>query len=213
MSFDENSKQQLLNIAKLPFIYKWIAAMPDVYLGKSATIGSVILTIGAVIPTAVGVDLGCGTMAVKPSLSTEQLPDSLTALRSEIEKRVPHGLVFNRGQRDRGSCGEPSEAIMQVWSLLNDGFTRLCEKYPRFKNTNNIKHLATLGSGKHFIEVCLDEANAVWVMFHSGSRGVGKHFIELAKKDMERWFINLPDKDLAYIPEGTKHFKNYLEAV
>ena len=115
--------------------------MPDVYLGKSATIGSVILTIGAVIPTAVGVDLGCGMMAVKPSLSTEQLPDSLTALRSEIEKRVPHGLVFNRGQRDTGSCGEPSEAIMQVWSLLNDGFTRLCEKYPRFKNTNNIKHL------------------------------------------------------------------------
>lgn len=217
VSFDENSKQQLLNIAKLPFIHKWIAAMPDVHLGKGATIGSVIPTIGAVIPAAVGVDLGCGMMAMKTSLTAEQLPDSLTALRSEIEKRVPHGLVFNRGQRDTGSWGQPPEAVMQAWLPLNDGFERLCEKYPRFKNTNNINHLGTLGTGNHFIEVCLDEANAVWVMLHSGSRGVGNrigtHFIELAKKDMERWFINLPDKDLAYIPEGTEHFKDYLEAV
>jgi tRNA-splicing ligase RtcB len=217
VSFDDNSKRQLLNIATLPFIHKWIAAMPDVHLGKGATIGSVIPTIGAVIPAAVGVDLGCGMMAVKTSLTAEQLPDSLTELRAVIEKRVPHGLIFDRRQRDTGSWGEPTDAIMQAWLPLNDGFERLCEKHPRFKNTNNIKHLGTLGSGNHFIEVCLDENNAVWVMLHSGSRGVGNrigsHFIELAKKDMERWFINLPDKDLAYIPEGTEHFKDYLEAV
>jgi tRNA-splicing ligase RtcB len=217
VSFDENSRQQLLNIAKLPFIHKWIAVMPDVHLGKGATIGSVIPTVGAVIPAAVGVDLGCGMMATKTTLNAAQLPDSLTALRSEIEKRVPHGRVANFKERDTGSWGQPPEDVVQAWLLLNEGFQRLCEKHPCLKNTNNLSHLGTLGTGNHFIEICLDEADAVWVMLHSGSRGVGNrigtHFIELAKKDMERWFIHLPDKDLAYIPEGSEHFKNYLEAV
>ncbi|MGZ8227618.1 MAG: RtcB family protein, partial [Methylococcaceae bacterium] len=217
VSFDDNSRQQLLNIAQLPFIHKWIAVMPDVHLGKGATIGSVIPTIGAVIPAAVGVDLGCGMMATKTSLTAAQLPDSLTALRSAIEKSVPHGWVSQRNGRDTGSWGQPSEDIVQAWLPLNAGFERLCEKHPCLKNTNNIKHLGTLGTGNHFIEICLDETDAVWVMLHSGSRGVGNrigsHFIELAKKDMERWFIQLPDKDLAYIPDGSEHFKNYLEAV
>jgi tRNA-splicing ligase RtcB len=106
---------------------------------------------------------------------------------------------------------------VQAWLPLSEGFRRLCEKHPCLKNTNNLNHLGTLGTGTHFIEICLDEADAVWVMLHSGSRGVGNrigtHFIELAKKDMERWFIHLPDKDLAYIPEGSEYFKNYLEAV
>jgi tRNA-splicing ligase RtcB len=215
VSFDDNSKRQLLNIAQLPFIHKWIAAMPDVHLGKGATIGSVIPTIGAIIPAAVGVDLGCGMMATKTSLTAEQLPDSLHELRSMIEKRVPHGLVF--GGRDTGSWHDLPEAVVEAWKPLNDGFERLCEKYPRFKNTNNIHHLGTLGTGNHFIELCLDENHAVWVMLHSGSRGVGNrigtHFIELAKKDMERWFINLPDKDLAYIPEGSGYFSDYVKAV
>jgi tRNA-splicing ligase RtcB len=217
VSFDENSKQQLLNIAKLPFIHKWIAAMPDVHLGKGATIGSVIPTVGAVIPAAVGVDLGCGMMATKTSLTAAQLPDALTALRNEIEKRVPHGREAHFKMRDAGSWGQPPEDVVQAWLLLNEGFERLCAKHPCLKNTNNLNHLGTLGTGNHFIEICLDEADAVWVMLHSGSRGVGNrigtHFIELAKKDMERWFIHLPDKDLAYIPEGSEHFKNYLEAV
>lgn len=217
VSFDENSRQQLLNIATLPFIHKWIAVMPDVHFGKGATIGSVIPTVGAVIPAAVGVDLGCGMMAAKTSLSAAQLPDSLTALRNEIEKRVPHGLVPKFKGRDTGSWGQPPEDVVQAWLLLNEGFERLCAKHPCLKNTNNLNHLGTLGTGNHFIEICLDETDAVWVMLHSGSRGVGNrigmHFIELAKKDMERWFIHLPDKDLAYIPEGSEHFKNYLEAV
>lgn len=215
VSFDDNSKRQLLNIATLPFIHKWIAAMPDVHLGKGATIGSVIPTVGAVIPAAVGVDLGCGMMATKTSLTANDLPDSLTALRAMIEKRVPHGLVF--GGRDTGSWHNLPEAVVQAWTPLNAGFEQLCEKYPRFKNTNNINHLGTLGTGNHFIELCLDENNDVWVMLHSGSRGVGNrigsHFIELAKKDMERWFISLPDKDMAYIPEGSGYFKDYVEAV
>lgn len=216
--FDDNSKQQLRNIARMPFIHKWVAAMPDVHLGKGATIGSVIPTIGAVIPAAVGVDLGCGMMAVKTSLTAAQLPDSLGAMRSMIEKRVPHGRSADlRGARDTGSWGKAPDEVTQAWEPLRAGFERLCEKHPFLKNTNNISHLGTLGTGNHFVEICLDESDAVWVMLHSGSRGVGNrigtHFIEAAKKDMERWFISLPDKDLAYIPEGSENFSAYVKAV
>lgn len=217
VSFDDNSKRQLLNIAQLPFIHKWVAAMPDVHVGKGATIGSVIPTIGAVIPAAVGVDLGCGMMATKTSLTAAQLPDSLAQLRAAIEKAVPHGRTANFKLRDEGSWGQPPEEVVQAWLPLQAGFERLCEKHPCLKNTNNINHLGTLGTGNHFIELCLDETNAVWMMLHSGSRGVGNrigtYFIEKAKRDMERWFINLPDKDLAYIPQDTETFKDYLEAV
>lgn len=216
--FDENAKQQIKHMAQMPFIHKWIALMPDVHLGKGATIGSVIPTLGAVIPAAVGVDLGCGMMAVKTSLKAEHLPDSLTNLRSLIEKRVPHGSNPTRkGSRDKGGWGQPPEDVNSAWVALHHGFEQLCNKHPFFKNTNNINHLGTLGSGNHFIEVCLDENQSVWIMLHSGSRGVGNrigtHFIAEAKKDMERWFIQLPDKDLAYIPEGSDKFKDYLEAV
>ncbi|MDD5391684.1 MAG: RtcB family protein [Thiothrix sp.] len=220
VAFDDNSKQQLLNMAQMPFIHKWIAVMPDVHLGKGATIGSVIPTIGAVIPAAVGVDLGCGMMAAKTTLKASDLPDSLEALRSKIERAVPHGRGSNetlRNRRDPGSWGQPPEDVLAKWLALSEGFQRLCEKHPFLKNTNNLNHLGTLGTGNHFIEVCLDETQTVWVMLHSGSRGVGNaigsHFIEQAKKDMERWFINLPDKDLAYIPEGSEHFRDYVEAV
>ena len=215
VSFDAHSKQQLKNIASMPFIHKWVAAMPDVHLGKGATIGSVIQTIGAVIPAAVGVDLGCGMMAAKTTLKADDLPDSLRLMRAAIEKAVPHGLTF--GNRDKGSWTDaPSEALAK-WLPLSEGFKKLCEKYPWLEKSNHLAHLGTLGSGNHFIEVCIDEADCVWVMLHSGSRGVGNkigsHFIAQAKKDMERWFISLPDKDLAYIPEGSDHFRDYVEAV
>jgi tRNA-splicing ligase RtcB len=217
VSFDEKSRQQLMNIARMPFIHKWVAAMPDVHVGKGATIGSVIPTTGAIIPAAVGVDIGCGMMAVKTSLTANQLPDSLAALRSAIEKAVPHGRSINRQRRDSGSWGELPDDVEQAWLPLNKGFDQLTEKHPFLKNTNNIKHLGTLGTGNHFIEICLDEHNAVWVMLHSGSRGVGNrigtHFIELAKKDMERYFIQLPDRDLAYLPEGSESFTDYTFAV
>ncbi|HPY40030.1 MAG TPA: RtcB family protein [Thiolinea sp.] len=213
--FDDNSKRQVLNMATMPFIHKWIAVMPDVHLGKGATIGSVIPTIGAVIPAAVGVDLGCGMIAAKTTLKAADLPDSLELMRAAIEKAVPHGLTF--GGRDKGSWTDaPAEALAK-WLHLSEGFKRLCEKHPWLEKSNNLAHLGTLGSGNHFIEVCIDEADCVWVMLHSGSRGVGNkigsHFIAQAKKDMERWFINLPDKDLAYIPEGSTMFQDYVEAV
>lgn len=213
--FEEAAKQQLRNIAQMPFIHKWVAVMPDVHLGKGATIGSVIPTIGAVIPAAVGVDLGCGMMAAKTTLKASDLPDSLELMRHAIEKAVPHGLSL--GGRDKGSWGDIPADVLQKWLGLSETFKTLCEKHPWLEKSNNIKHLGTLGTGNHFIELCLDEADNVWVMLHSGSRGVGNkigsHFIAQAKKDMERWFINLPDKDLAYIPEGSEHFTDYVEAV
>ncbi|GAB6141254.1 RtcB family protein [Methylosoma difficile] len=212
---EDDAKKQLQNIAQLPFIYKHIAVMPDVHLGKGSTIGSVIPTLGAIIPAAVGVDIGCGMIAAKTTLTAADLPDNLFAWRSAIEKAVPHGLTF-RG-RDKGSWENPPELVDKAWAELYPRFQVLTDKHPRFKNTNNHKHLGTLGTGNHFVEVCLDESNAVWFMLHSGSRGVGNaigsYFIELAKKDMERFYIRLPDKDLAYFPEGTEHFGDYVSAV
>jgi len=217
VSFDDNSRQQLRNMATMPFIHKWVAAMPDVHLGRGATIGSVIPTMGAVIPAAVGVDLGCGMMAVKTSLRGDQLPDSLAAIRSGIESKVPHGFMAKGKSRDTGNWVNLPDDVMQAWLPLKTGFDALQDKHPFLRRGNNVNQLGTLGSGNHFVEVCLDENNAVWVMLHSGSRGVGNrigmHFINQAKKDMERWFINLPDKDLAYIPEGSKHFGEYISAV
>ena len=217
---DEGAKQQLANTARMPFIYKHIAVMPDVHLGKGSTIGSVIPTLGAVIPAAVGVDIGCGMMAAKTTLCANDLPDNLGPLRSAIERAVPHGMSpKTRGfkGRDKGSWDTTPSAVDAGWMQLKDEFDVVCQKTPRLKYSNNYKHLGTLGSGNHFIEVCLDEENFVWFMLHSGSRGVGNaigtHFIELAKKDMRTHFINLPDQDLAYLPEGTQHYDDYVEAV
>lgn len=216
--FEDKARQQLKNIASLPFIHKWVAAMPDVHLGKGATIGSVVPTLGAVIPAAVGVDIGCGMMAVKTSMNASQLPDNLFAMRSAIESAVPHGRSARaRRGRDKGAWNNLPVDVSKAWSRLSTDFDYLCEKHPVLKNTNNAVHLGTLGTGNHFIEICLDEADQVWFMLHSGSRGVGNrigtHFIEMAKKDMQRWHINLPDRDLAYLPEGSDNFNDYVEAV
>ncbi|CAN7241904.1 RtcB family protein [Pseudorhodoferax sp. LjRoot39] len=214
---EEEARQQLANAARLPIVFKHIAAMPDVHLGIGATVGSVIPTLKAIIPAAVGVDIGCGMMAAKTTLRAEDLPDNLGPLRSAIEKAVPHGSAPKSRGRDPGTWENPPETVDQVWAALVGEFEALCELHPRLKNTNNRKHLGTLGSGNHFIEVCLDEAGFVWFMLHSGSRGVGNaigtHFIELAKKDAERHQRNLPDKDLAYFEEGAQYFGDYVRGV
>ena len=214
---DDKAREQLSRAAKMPFIFKHVAVMPDVHVGIGATVGSVIPTKGAVIPAAVGVDIGCGMMAARTSLMAHDLPDSLEGIRSAIEQAVPHGRSVGRGQRDHGSWGSPPPAIVEAWAVLVARFETICAKFPRLKNTNNLTHLGTLGTGNHFIELCLDTEARVWVMLHSGSRGVGNaigtFFIELAKKDMRQWHINLPDEDLAYFPEGTQHFDDYVEAV
>jgi tRNA-splicing ligase RtcB len=215
---EEAAQQQLLNVAQLPFIYKWVAAMPDVHYGIGATVGSVIPTKGAIIPAAVGVDIGCGMMAVKTSLTAGQLPDNLYGIREAIEKAVPHGRTDNGGKNDRGAWSQPPELVLATWGKLHERFERIVKKYPKLNHPQRINHLGTLGTGNHFIEVCLDNENQnVWFMLHSGSRGVGNRigtfFIELAREDMRKWMINLPDADLAYLPQGTEHFDDYVEAV
>ncbi|MFK3739471.1 RtcB family protein [Massilia sp. TN1-12] len=217
---EEEARRQLANTARMPFIYKHLAAMPDVHLGKGSTIGSVIPTLGAVIPAAVGVDIGCGMMAAKTTLGASDLPDNLGKLRSAIEQAVPHGMSpRTRGgkMRDKGSWGTLPHAVDQAWRALKDEFDAICRKTPKLRHANHVKHLGTLGSGNHFIEVCLDEQGFVWFMLHSGSRGIGNaigsHFIEVAKQDMRTHIANLPDQDLAYLKEGTQHYDDYVEAV
>jgi tRNA-splicing ligase RtcB len=217
VAVDPKAREQLSRAAKMPFIFKHVAAMPDVHVGIGATVGSVIPTKGAVIPAAVGVDIGCGMMAARTSVHASDLPDNLEPIRTAIEKAVPHGRDVGHGRRDKGSWGDPPPEIVAAWATLAERFKQITAKYPKLEKTNNLVHLGTLGTGNHFIELCLDESDGVWVMLHSGSRGVGNaigsFFIELAREDMRKWFINLPDEDLAYFPEGTEHFDDYVEAV
>ncbi|MGE5651043.1 MAG: RtcB family protein [Bacillota bacterium] len=216
---EEEAKRQLANTAQMPFIYKHIAAMPDVHLGKGSTIGSVIPTVGAIIPAAVGVDIGCGMMAARTTLTAKDLPDNLGKLRGAIERAIPHGLSKVRGRKghDVGSWDTPPRSVDAAWAQLKEEFDAICAKTPKLRNTNNYRHLGTLGTGNHFVEICLDEAGFVWLMLHSGSRGVGNaigsHFIELARQDMRAHQVNQPDQDLAYLSEGTKHYDDYVQAV
>lgn len=208
--FDENAKKQLINLSQLPFIHKHIAVMPDVHLGKGCTIGTVLPTINAIIPASVGVDIGCGMQAVRTNLMAKDLPDSLETMRLSIEIAIPHG-------KGKWEFDKIPHNTANTWIKLQSGFDIICEKFPILRKTNNINHLGTLGGGNHFVEVCIDENQQVWFMLHSGSRGVGNAignlFIELAKKDMRRYFINLPDEDLAYIPKDSPYFKDYIHAV
>lgn len=214
---EDAAKQQLINVANMPFIYKHVAVMPDVHWGMGATVGSVIATRGAIIPAAVGVDIGCGMIAQRTSLIASDLPDNLHALRSEIEQFIPHGRTDNGGDNDRGAWrnspySEAMKPMMESLKLITDKHPKLERSAKRAPN-----HVGTLGGGNHFVEVCLDEEQRVWIMLHSGSRGIGnaigQYFINAAKKDMERWFINLPDKDLAYIPQGSELFSDYFDAL
>ena len=214
---DPKAVTQLQNTAKMPFIFKHLAVMPDVHVGKGSTIGSVIPTKGAIIPAAVGVDIGCGMIAVKTSLTASDLPDSLQNIRFAIESAVPHGRTTHRHGRDKGAWHRTPDIVDTHWAHLDEEFKRICDKYPKLRGTNHYNHLGTLGTGNHFIELCLDEQDRVWVMLHSGSRGVGNAignlFITLAQKDMQQHIANLPDRDLAYFEEGSVHFNDYMEAV
>jgi len=216
VAVEDAALRQLENVARMPFIHRWVAAMPDVHWGMGATVGSVIPTVGAIIPAAVGVDIGCGMMAVETSLRASDLPDNLAPLRAGIERAVPHGRSANHG-RDKGAWHEPPAPVSAAWAGLAGRFARIAARHPAIEKSNTAVHLGTLGTGNHFIEVCLDERDAVWIMLHSGSRGVGNrigsHFIALAKREMERWMIHLPDQNLAYLPEGSELFGDYVEAV
>ncbi len=217
VAMEDEARRQLENVAQLPFVHGWVAAMPDVHWGIGATVGSVIPTFGAIVPAAVGVDIGCGMMAVKTTLTANELPDSLRELRSSIEKAVPHGRTSRGGRGDRGAWGKLPEHASRRWSKLAAAYDVIIGKHKKLDRGNCANHLGTLGTGNHFIEVCLDEADAVWFMLHSGSRGVGNrigsYFIALARDDMRRNWANLPDKDLSYFTEGSEHFDDYVEAV
>ena len=209
---------QLKNVAALPFIHSHVAVMPDVHWGMGATVGSVIPTVGAIIPAAVGVDIGCGMMAVRTSVRAEHLPDSLASIRTAIEAAVPHGRTDNGGRADVGAWqDEPPAAAAARWADLEPSYKAVIEKHPKAAHARGPGHLGTLGTGNHFVELCLDESDRLWVMLHSGSRGVGNrfgtYFIERAKHEMRRWFINLPDADLAYFAEGSEGFIDYVRAV
>lgn len=219
VSLDENARQQLVNTSRLPFIHKHLAVMPDCHWGMGATVGSVVATKGAIVPAAVGVDIGCGMVAVRTNIDASRLPDSLSSIRSSIESAVPHGRTDEGGMNDRGAWKDIPPSVVEQWNGMAKRYDDLCDKHPKIatKNSAGPRHLGTLGTGNHFIELCLDENNHVWIMLHSGSRGIGNrigsYFIERAKKEMERWFISVPDKDLSYLVEGSDLFNDYWNAV
>jgi len=211
---EPQARRQLENVARLPIVHGHVAAMPDVHAGIGATVGSVIPTKGAIVPSAVGVDIGCGVNAVRLSLTAKDLPESLTRIRGAIEAAIPVGFDMHRGVN-----GERKRAARDLAPEL----LRIIERNPKLATMQKdiretwVRQLGTLGGGNHFIEVCLDESQDVWVMLHSGSRGIGnvigRYFIERARREMEKSDTHLPDRDLAWLAEGTAAFEEYVEAV
>lgn len=218
--FEAGAMQQLRNVASLPFIFRHVAGMPDVHWGMGATVGSVIATQRAIVPAAVGVDIGCGMMAVRTSLTASQLPDSLAALRAEIERAVPKGMESNQSANHaKGGWASTPNAVARAWyDRFEDRWRKIVAKNPKVDGKTS-DQLASMGGGNHFIEVCLDEEQRVWVMLHSGSRGtgnrIGTYFINAAKEAIvkETLDFHLVDKDLAFLTEGSQLFDDYIEAM
>lgn len=210
---EEEALNQLRQVAQLPFIHSHVAVMPDVHAGIGATVGSVIPTKNAIIPAAVGVDIGCGMNAIRLNLSASQLPDDLRPLRVAIERSVPVGFEMHKQIKAKASTLDPLAQRLKRITDKHKGLLRMLRDFDRTWQ----KQLGTLGGGNHFIELCLDEADQVWVMLHSGSRGlgncIGTYFIERAKKEAQHRFGHVPDKDLSYFAEGSESFDDYVEAV
>lgn len=215
---------QLRSITSLPFVFKHVAAMPDVHVGTGSTVGTVMATRSAVIPAAVGVDIGCGMIACRISLKAEDLPDNLHRIRTEIETMIPVGFDEHTTQRLNGKGHQDTRTLLNnQFKQLKKGLDDIVAKHPAIEKMvkdaeeKAYRQLGTLGGGNHFVELCLDENNDVWIMLHSGSRGIGnaigRYFIELAQKDMAAAGIVLPHKDLAYLTEGTKYYQDYVDAV
>jgi tRNA-splicing ligase RtcB len=217
---EASALQQLHDMATLPFIHKHIAVMPDVHWGMGSTVGSVIPTIRAIVPAAVGVDIGCGMVAAKLNIRPDQLPDSLYEVRTALEAAIPHGRTDNGAAADRGAWGKVPTDVITQWDRLKED-SRLAEVKAKhgklFTQDSGARQLGTLGTGNHFVELCLDKDNGVWLMLHSGSRGtgnrIGSYFITKAKELMERYYIKLPNADLAYIPEAEPLFGDYWKAL
>src|SRR3990167_2960737 len=201
---EPNSMAQLINISEMPFIYKWLAVMPDCHLGKGATVGSVVPTIGAIIPAAVGVDIGCGMIAVRTSFTREKLGD-LSKIREGIERRIP----LSAGGFNQKMFSSSERRAKELTDSQPQDMHKFGKEWEY--------QIGTLGSGNYFIEISLDEQDRIWAFLHSGSRGVGNkiatHYIGVAQEIMDKYFIQLKDKDLAYLVEGTKEFDDYIAAM
>ena len=209
---DSEAMEQLKRTASLPFVFKWVAAMPDVHLGKGATVGSIVATKGAVIPAAVGVDIGCGMMAVRTQLEEGPVRERLKDIRAAIEERIPVG--FNKHKSALPSAGK-----WEGWRT----FQQLAENRTDLRDRAR-RQLGTLGGGNHFIEICTEEnieenentgeQSRVWVMLHSGSRNVGKTLADVhiskAKSVIQQMAVSLPDRDLAYFTQGTREYQAYM---
>ena len=203
---DEKTVEQARTSSRMPFIHPHLALMPDAHLGKGATVGSVIPTLGAIMPAAVGVDIGCGMIAVRTQFTKSQLVErDLAALREQIERAVP--LSAGRDNRKIVATAEPRIAELEELAAKN-------EFDPASYAGHWRNQLGSLGSGNHFIEISVDETDAVWMFLHSGSRGVGNkiatHHIAIAQRLAKQWWIDLPDRDLAYLVEGTAEFRDYI---
>ena len=214
---EPEARRQLENVSRLPIVHGHIAAMPDVHTGIGATVGSVIPTKGAIIPAATGVDIGCGMNAVQLSLKAKDLPVSLGRIRGAIESAVPVGFDMHGGAKGSGGRREKiAKGMQRELRKIVERNPRIASMQKNFEETW-VRQLGTLGGGNHFIEVCLDESQNVWVMLHSGSRGIGnvigRYFIERARREMERSDVHLPHRDLAWFAEGSPAFDEYVDAV
>ncbi len=215
VQLEDQARQQLRNLTALPFVGPWVAVMPDVHLGIGATVGSVVPTRGAIIPAAVGVDIGCGMAAVRTTLRASDLPDSLSRLRASIERSVPVG---NGPGGNHRKLPDSIETLVAKSGLV-PRLDAIKARHRRIRTDKLEQQIGTLGGGNHFIEICLDESDAVWVMLHSGSRGtgnlIGSYFIEQAREQLGHRVLgfHVPDKDLAFFMEGERLFDDYVEAV
>lgn len=219
MSVEDAAVKQLHNISQLPILAGHIAVMPDVHMGKGATVGSVIPTLTAVIPSAVGVDIGCGMVAVRTGLMASDLPESLARMRAAIERAVPVGFAYHQDLLSIGHEGVAASVLQTRYDGLMAGFhgLSLFTGIGHFDAKRMTQQVGTLGGGNHFIELCLDESQRVWVMLHSGSRNVGKTVgeaaMEAAKHHVKDIGVELVDKDLAWLDDGTKAFEEYTTAL
>jgi tRNA-splicing ligase RtcB len=214
---EETALKQLQNVAQLPIVHGHVAAMPDVHAGIGATVGSVIPTRDAIIPAAVGVDIGCGMNAVRLGLTAHELPGKLSRMRSAIEAAVPVGFAQHETSRIHGSAADgEARALGRRLDAIAARHPKLKTMQKKFDDTWACQ-VGTLGGGNHFIEVCTDEEDRVWVMLHSGSRGIGnvmgRYFIEAARTQAMKNQVRLPDRDLAWFDAGSPWFDDYVEAV
>lgn len=230
-AFEDKAIEQLVQIASMPFVKPWVAAMPDTHLGIGATVGSVIPTQGAVMPAAVGVDIGCGMIAVRTNLkSPVGIPGKENVLQESFEaisKAVPHGRTNDGGVGDRGAWGDIPGDILDIWEeefephiYTQTNTLTAFERHPKSLSMNAVKQLGTLGTGNHFIELAVEIDNPdskIWVVLHSGSRGfgnkIGSYYTRLARDLNEKHFIQLPNRDLGYLVEGTQEFNDYTMSV